>query len=450
MQNYVKIMHFIAFGVKNMLIEFRVKNYRSIKDQQILSMVKSSTRELEETNTFITPEKKKKISILRSSTIYGANASGKSNLLKAFSTMQNIVLNSDSKIKRGIKLPTVPFLLDSEHNDEPTEFEIIFIAENIRYQYGFSLTQEKILEEWLFAFPEGSAQTWFERGIDEDTQNIKWYFGSKFTGNKKIWSESTRDNALFLSTAVFLNSEQLQPIYDWFQNTLHILESTARINPNFTYDLYKNEKYKNKINNFLNIADFDIEELLITEKQFDASSLPDDIPQELKNDILKDMKDKKMLDVKSLHKTVQGNDVYFDIRDESDGTRKFLAFIGPWIDTLENGYVLIIDELHDNFHPLMVRFLIELFHSDKTNPKNAQLIFTSHETSVMTQEIFRRDQIWFCEKKNKATELYSLAEFKIRKGVTDIEKGYFSGRYGALPYFKSIDRMMGVQYVQKS
>ncbi len=433
-----------------MLIEFRVKNYRSIKEQQILSMVKSSTKELEDTNTFITPEKKKKISILRSATIYGANASGKSNLLKAFSAMQNIVLNSDSKIKRGIKLPIIPFLLDSESSSEPTEFEIIFIADNIRYQYGFSLNQEKILDEWLFAFPEGSAQTWFTRDIDSETQETKWYFGSKFTGNKKVWSESTIDNTLFLSTAVFLNSEQLQPIHDWFQKTIHVLESTARLDPSFTYDLYKNEKYKNKINNFLNIADLDIEELLITEQQFDESTIPDDIPEELKSSIINDMKDKKVLDVKSLHKTVQGNDVYFDINDESDGTKKFLAFIGPWIDTLENGYVLVIDELHDNFHPLMVRFLIELFHSDETNPKNAQLIFTSHETSVMTQEIFRRDQIWFCEKKNKATELYSLAEFKTRKGVTDIEKGYFSGRYGALPYFKRIDRMMGVRYVEKS
>jgi len=433
-----------------MLVEFKVKNYRSIKDQQVLSMVKSSTKELEDTNTFMTPEKKKKLSILRSATIYGANASGKSNLLKALNAMQHIVLNSDSKIKRGIKLPIVPFLLDSQSSNAPTEFEIIFIADSVKYQYGFSLNQEKILEEWLYAFPEGSAQTWFERNIDKETQETKWYFGSKFTGNKKIWSESTIDNTLFLSTAVFLNSEQLQPIYDWFQNTIHVLESTARLDPSFTYDLYKIEKYKNKINNFLNIADLDIEELLITEQQFDASTIPEDLPEELKSSILNDMKDKKLLDVKSLHKTVQGNDVFFDINDESDGTKKFLAFIGPWIDTLENGYILVIDELHDNFHPLMVRFLIELFHSDETNPKNAQLIFTSHETSVMTQEIFRRDQIWFCEKKNKATELYSLVEFKIRKGVTDIEKGYFSGRYGALPYFKRIDRMMGVRYVEKN
>ena len=432
-----------------MLIEFKVKNYRSIKDEQVLSMVKSTTKELEDTNTFVTPEKKKKLKLLRSATIYGPNASGKSNLLKAMKAMQDIVLNSDSKIKRGSKLPITPFLLDAETQVKPTEFEIIFIAEEVRYQYGFVLTKDIVLEEWLYAFPEGSAQTWFEKTYNEETNNTDWYFGSKLFGNKKIWSESTRDNALFLSTAIQLNSDQLKPIYDWFQNTFHLLESTARLDPSFTYDLYSQEKYKNEIDKFLHIADLDIEELKITEEQFDIAKLPEDIPIELRNKIVHGSQEVKILDVASLHKSIQGNDVYFDFEDESDGTKKFLAFIGPWIDTLENGYVLVIDELHDNFHPLMVRFLIELFHSNRTNPKNAQLIFTSHETSVMTQEIFRRDQIWFCEKKNKATELFSLAEFKPRKGVTDIEKSYFSGRYGALPYFKNIDRVMGVRYVEE-
>lgn len=431
-----------------MLIEFKVKNYRSIKEEQTLSMVKSNAKELEDTNTFITPEKKKPIKLLSSATIYGPNASGKSNLLKAMKTMQRLVLDSDSKIKRGKKLPITSFLLDSDTKEEPTEFEIIFVSEEVRYQYGFILNNEVILEEWLYAFPEGPSQTWFEREYKEDKETTDWYFGSKFAGNKKIWSESTRENALFLSTAIQLNSEQLKPVYDWFNEKFHVLESTARLDPNFTYELYGQEKYKVLINKFLNVADLDIEELKITEEDFDLSKLPEDMPDTLRNKIAEDFKDKKLLDVASKHKSIQGEDIYFDFDEESDGTRKFLAFLGPWIDTLENGYVLVVDELHDNFHPLMVRFLIELFHSKETNKKNAQLIFTSHETSVMTQEIFRRDQIWFCEKKNKATELFSLAEFKPRKGVTDIEKSYFSGRYGALPYFKSIEHAMGVQYVE--
>lgn len=425
-----------------MLIEFRVKNYRSIRDEQVLSMVKSSGKEFEDTHTSITPEKKKPIKLLRSATIYGANASGKSNLLKAMKVMKDIILNSNSEIKRGTKLPITPFLLDNETKDEPTEFEIIFISQKTRYQYGFILNKERVFSEWLYAFPEGVSQTWFDRVFNNENEETDWYFGSKFSGNKKIWSESTRENALFLSTAIQLNSEQLEPIYDWFNNEFHVLESTARLDPEFTYSMYEDKKYKKIIDKFLNIADLDIEELKITEEEFDISKLPSELPETLKNEIAKDFKDKKLVDVLSLHKSIQGEDVYFNFNDESDGTKNFLAFIGPWLDTLEKGYVLVIDELHNSFHPFMVKFLIELFHDNEMNKNNAQLIFTSHDTSVMNQNIFRRDQIWFCEKNNKVTEVYSLSEFKTRKGVTDIVKGYFSGRYGALPYFKSIVNTM--------
>ena len=231
-----------------MLIEFKVKNYRSIKNEQVFTMAKSSTKELEDTNTFLTPEKKKPIKLLRSATIYGANAAGKSNLLKAMNVMKRIVLNSDSKIKRGTKLPVTPFLLDNDTSDEPTELEIIFISQEVRYQYGFVLNNKMILEEWLYAFPEGIAQTWFERNYNEETQINDWYFGSKLTGNKKIWSEATHDNALFLSTAIQLNSEQLKPVYDWFNDIFHILDSTARLDPSFTYELYQEEKYRTEIN----------------------------------------------------------------------------------------------------------------------------------------------------------------------------------------------------------
>ncbi|RXJ87827.1 ATP/GTP-binding protein [Arcobacter sp. CECT 8985] len=425
-----------------MLIEFKVKNYRSIKEEQTLSMVKSSAKELEDTNTFPTPEKKKQIKLLNSATIYGPNASGKSNLLKAMKAMQRLVLDSGSKIKRGTKLPIIPFLLDEETKNEPTEFEVVFISKNVRYQYGFMLNSEMILEEWLYAFPEGVSQTWFEREYKENEKDTNWYFGSKFSGNKKIWSESTRKNALFLSTAIQLNSEQLKPVYDWFNDILYVLATTVSLDPGFTYELYDKDKYKKLINEFLNIADLDIEGLNITEEDFDSSILPSDMPEDIRDKICEDMKDKKMLDVASVHKSIQGKDIYFDFEDESDGTKKFLAFIGPWIDSLESGNVLVIDELNDNFHPLMVKFLIELFHNKEINTSNAQLIFTSHDTSVMTQDIFRRDQIWFCEKNNKASEYFSLIEFKPRKGVTDIEKSYFSGRYGALPYFKSIVNSM--------
>jgi len=409
-----------------MLIDFKIKNYRSIKDEQNLSMLSTKQKEHIDTHTFKS-DSATKINLLKTAAIYGANAAGKSNFIKAFKTMQEIVINSMSTYQRGHLLPVKPFLFDIETKDEPTEFEISFITNNVKYQYGFSATQEKIIEEWLIAYPKGRPQKWFARVLNTqtDTPSYDWQFGEKFTGQKQLWQESTRDNALFLSTAVHLNSELLNPVYDWFDKTLRIT-GVGGWNPKSTIELCKKEKHKNSILQFLQTADMDIEDIEIDEninKEEQAASWygyfnPDSV-------II-------------WHKDNSGGRVPLKLEEESDGTQKLFAFIGPWLDSLENGHVLLIDELHDNFHPLMVKFLVDLFHSNLTNKSNAQLIFTTHETSILSQDVFRRDQIWFCEKKNKATELYSLVEFKARKGVTDLEKAYLSGRYGALPYFENL------------
>ncbi len=414
-----------------MLIDFKVKNYRSIKDEQELSMLSTKQKEHIDTHTF-TSDASSKTNLLHTAAIYGANAAGKSNFIKALKTMQEIVINSMSTYQRGHLLPVKPFLFDVETKNEPTEFEVSFITDGVRYQYGFSATSKRVVEEWLIAYPKGRPQNWFARSLNTDTNepSYEWQFGEKFTGQKQLWLESTRDNALFLSTAVHLNSEQLNPVYDWFDKTLRIT-GVGGWSPKSTIELCKQEKQKSNILQFLQTADMDIEDIEIEEninKKEQAASWygyfnPDSVIM--------------------WHKDNSGNKVPLKLEEESDGTQKLFAFIGPWLDSLDKGHVLLIDELHDNFHPLMVKFLVNLFHSKLTNKSNAQLIFTTHETSILSQDVFRRDQIWFCEKKNKATELYSLVEFKVRKGVTDLEKAYLSGRYGALPYFKNITLEMG-------
>ncbi|WP_201353177.1 AAA family ATPase [Hydrogenimonas urashimensis] len=386
---------------------------------------------MENSNTFAPFAEKKNFRLLRSATIYGPNASGKSNLIKALDAMQDIVLFSYSKYQRGDTLPIEPFLLDAQSRHAPSEFEVMFIEGGVQYQYGFVATKERIEEEWLYAYPKKTAQKWYHRIGD------KWTFGSYFRGNKKLWSESTRENSLFLSTAVNMNSEMLRPVYDWFKKKLHILSNAKEYwHPSFTYQLCEDEEHKKRVLEFLKVADMDIDDIEVEEKPFDPNEmLPDDVPEVLKKEIVDELQGKKLKTAYSIHTDLQGERVRFKVdTHESEGTKKFISFIGPWIDTLENGYVMVIDELHDNFHPLMVKFLIQLFHDNDINTRNAQLIFTSHETTVMSQDIFRRDQIWFCDKKNKATQLYSLVEFKPRKGVTDIEKAYLSGRYEALPF----------------
>lgn len=415
-----------------MLIDFKVKNYRSIKDEQDLNMLSTKQKEHIDTHTFTSDAYN--MSLLKTAAIYGANAAGKSNFIKALKTMQEIVVHSATKYQRGIILPVKPFVFDSLSKNEPTEFEVHFIADNVRYQYGFSATQERIVEEWLIAYPKGRPQNWFARVLNQDTKvpSYEWQFGEKFTGQKQLWQESTRDNALFLSTAVHLNSELLNPVYDWFDKILRIT-GVGGWTPKFTIELCKQDKYKNSILKFLQTADMDIEDIEVEEKIINKNENSSAFLDVLANPIR----------VKMWHKDNSGKKVSLDLDEESDGTQKLFAFIGPWLDSLEQGHVLLIDELHDNFHPLMVKFLVDLFHSKLTNKCNAQLIFTTHETSILSQDVFRRDQIWFCEKQNKATVLYSLVEFKPRKGVTDLEKAYLSGRYGALPYFKNITLEMG-------
>ena len=411
-----------------MLISFKVKNYRSIKDEQDLNMLSTKQKEHIDTHTFTSDAYS--MSLLKTAAIYGANAAGKSNFIKALKAMQEIVVHSATQYQRGVTLPVKPFIFDALSKDEPTEFEVHFIADNIRYQYGFSATQERIVEEWLIAYPKGRPQNWFARVLNKETiaPSYEWQFGEKLIGQKQLWQESTRDNALFLSTAVHLNSEQLNPVYDWFDKILRITD-VGGWNAETTINMCKDNTYKKDILQFLQTADMDIEDIEIEDKKNDKS---------IENASWHSYFNQHKVGVKMWHKDNSGNKVALDLKEESDGTQKLFAFIGPWLDSLENGHVLLIDELHDNFHPLMVKFLVGLFHSKITNKSNAQLIFTTHETSILSQDVFRRDQIWFCEKKDKATELYSLVEFKPKKGVTDLEKAYLSGRYGALPYFKNI------------
>lgn len=428
----------MLWSVLQMLIEFTVKNYRSIKEEQVFSMVKAKGDELEHENSFL--PKNINSPLLRSAVIYGANAAGKSNLIRALSDMEFIVKNSASNLQEGDSLPVTPFMFDDDSVAAPTEFELIFISEGIKYQYGFSATKKKVVEEWLIAYPKGRPQRWFSRVFDVKKAQYDYKFSDNLSGAKSIWLNSTRSNALFLSTAVQLNSEQLKPVFNWFKEKLRPTDITGW-SPSYTASLCENNETKIQVLDFLQSADFNIHDIKIETEKFDPKSLPDEFPDSVKEQISKRMKGKEIIDIKTVHSTKSGKKVQLDFSEESDGTQKFFSFAGPWIDILENGYILIVDELHDNLHPKMVKYLVNLFHSSKTNPKNAQLIFTTHETSILNQEVFRRDQVWFCEKnKNQETSVYPLTDFSPRKERENLEVSYLSGRYGALPFIKTMNK----------
>ena len=423
-----------------MLIEFSVKNYKSVWEEQRLNMAAANAiKDLQNSNVFDTPINGS-LKLLKSAVIYGPNGAGKSNLISALGFMQRFVLESSRHGQNGETINRSPFRLNSQGLSQPTEFEIFFIQGGVRYQYGFACNESRVTGEWLLAYPESRPQRWFERSFDFQTGEEVWYFGNKFTGNKKTWKENTRSNALFLSVAVQLNSEQLKPVFAWFKK-LVIIGHGVNVDPGFTIEQCEKEAARNAVLAFMKGADIDVDGIRIKMSKLSADEIkiPDNVPGELKKKIMTDLDGKVLKQVEFIHKMNDSEQTTsFKLEEESDGTQKIFAYAGPWLDLLTNGRVVIVDELNNSFHPHMIRFLLQMIHDHISNKANGQLVFSTHDTSILDSKILRRDQIWFVEKDNEhATQLYSLSDFHPRKGEA-LEKGYLQGRYGALPYIGEI------------
>lgn len=424
-----------------MLIEFIVKNYRSIKEEQIFSMVKASKikeDELSENNAF-TASDLGHTELLSSTAIYGANAAGKSNLINAIRDMEYIVRRSASSFQEGDKLQIEPFIFDEETSKQPSEFEVSFISEGVKYQYGFSATNDQIFEEWLIAFPKKRPQKWFSRVFDRSASKYDYKFSDNLVGAKNVWQSSTRSNALFLSTAVQLNSEQLRPVFNWFRDTLRPADIESW-GPAYTASLCQENEFKEKIINLMQSADFNIHDISVDTEKFDSSLLPEELSDTVKSQLMQDLRDKEIFIVNTFHKSKSGRFIPIELSEESDGTQKLFSLAGPLLDVLDKGRILVVDELNNSLHPKMIEGLIKLFHNRDTNKHNAQLIFSTHDPSILNQDVFRRDQIWFCEKDQYGeTSVYPLTDFSPRKGNREnLELGYLSGRYGGVPFINSL------------
>lgn len=407
-----------------MLIEFSIENFRSIKDKVTLSMVASADASLEEN---LIKHVLNEDSLLRSTVLYGANASGKTNVLMALDFLKALVLLSHNH-QKGQNITFMPFKLDEKCRSLPTKLSIIFIKESVRYSYNVSYDSEKVIDESLYYYPNDKKAIIFERS---NTTNYKFTVDEK---EQNAISERTLPNTLYLSKATQENYAKTSLAFDWFNNNLQVIGSTGnRLLPNFTVDLLKKDaESKSRILKALLEADVDINDISLNFKKILADDLKEFSPEFVKL-ILKDKTDIEAYQIQTQHKGV-----VFDFEtEESGGTKRVFSLIGLWIDALKNGKVLVVDELDIKLHHLLNLFLIHLFHDPTQNRSNAQLIFTTHNTNLLDQDIFRRDQIWFTEKNAKtgSTDLYSLAEYGPRKDK-DIEKGYLAGKYGALPFIK--------------
>lgn len=419
-----------------MLLEFSVNNFRSIKETVTFSMNTSASNDGK--HRFQISD----YSLLNSAVIYGANASGKSNLLRAMGFMRHLVLNKTQITQPTDMIPHEPFCLNIDTEYAASYFEIIFFLQDSKYRYGFEADSTTVYAEWLYRDEKDNEIRLFER----DTEQSSTYV------NKQEFKEgldlTVPNNHLFIWHCEQNNGEISKKILQWF-NCFNFIDGLE--NEHYFHVALKrmeNVETKAELLNLVKAADFGIEDIAIEKQdltQYFIKNAP--FSEEMKREILNDG-GLNAIKLQTRHKKFNAENqvigsVLFDVdNNESQGTKKFFALAAPILDTLEHGKVLLVDQLDAGLHPLLTECFINLFNNKKLNKHNAQLIFVAHNTNLLSvPELFERDQIWFTEKDQYgSTQLYSLLEFK--KNHADkafstgdnLETYYLQGRYGAVPH----------------
>jgi AAA15 family ATPase/GTPase len=427
-----------------MLLEFSVRNFRSFRDEQTLSLFAGPGDELQETHTMPIPGSDDERA-LRSAVIYGPNASGKTNLLLAVDAMRKIVVNSASTLQRGDDISWIePFRFTEEARNSSTTFRVSFILNDVEHEYEFKATRTEILEEGLYSYPKGRRRRIYKRKRNSNHPDGEFEKSPHFGGQKEqIW-QATRANALYLSTAAQLNNEDLSQVYDWFRNTLTYLTGRrmAANHPGRARSTRACEdpESREKILTLLDAADVGIRNLHVEEEPSDSPHvLTVHGSHDTEGDWTSVQLDRKR--IRFQHTEEDDKEGLLDLDEESHGTQQLFALAGPILDVLENGWVLLVDELDASLHPKMVLEVAGLFNNPETNPHGAQLIFNTHDTTLLDQDVLRRDQIWLTEKFEQGeTKLTPLLDFSPRKHTEALEKNYRQGRYGGIPIPRIVEK----------
>ena len=445
-----------------MLISFTVENYRSFAEEQTLSLeaVKDDTHPDHVAN-------RGKFSLLKSIAVYGSNASGKSNLLKAFDFMANFVKNSATEMNLGDPISGANhYRLDKARFGMPCSFDIRILLNETEYQYGFSVSKERVHDEWLFVTRKGTKSTNpLSRRFDPSTENTDWKLRGELKGSRDL-IEKTRDNGLFLSRAAEMNIDCVKELFLWFKERLRhlsLVTPPAVLMQETANRVESDNVFRARIEKLVHDADLGVEGLSVERKSIlhvlkDAPEQVQSFFETFLTDFLRSVEPQARKEasrayatVQTLHRLPNSEDtiVLSLDDDESNGTQRFLGIIGPILDALDRGGLLIVDELDCSMHPQLTRKLVAMFHSEEANSKGAQLIFATHDTNLMTPSLFRRDQIWLTEKtRNGNTELFSLTDIESeRRPRKDepFEKNYLAGRYGGVPAFGPALEDFGVQ-----
>lgn len=415
-----------------MIVQFEFSNFRSFRDEQTFSMLSLARnhkkRELEE-NLIHLDEKN---SLLKSAVLYGANASGKSNFIRALDFFRAVVVNSNYYVENG-SFPFDPYLFDPKYKSRPSEFEILFWIRDVYYRYGFTADQSGVKEEWLYLKKQKQSKVFHRKGQNLEDIGDSYRILKDANVKKTVHSKS-----LLLSRGASFNEEICAAVFSEISDTQGLSGIYDSRYYAFTVNYMKNEEKKSRVLSLLKNADLQIDDISITETEGFAYNVKIQENPSLEKTVT------SVSEVKSVRILENGEKIELPFPlNESEGTQKFFHLSGPILDTLEKGSVLIIDELDTKLHPLLTRKIIELFHNKETNPKNAQIIFATHDTNLLDKELFRRDQVWFAEKDiTGASQIYPLSDFKIRNDIS-LEKNYISGKYGAIPYLQNLSSLLG-------
>lgn len=418
-----------------MLTSFTVKNYRSFKLERTFSMETSSIKEHKESVI-----QRGKYNLLPLAVFYGANSGGKSNLIHAIYTMCSMVRRS-VKLNEGDTLPYDPFALDEDSESKPTEFEIQFIKDEVLYRYGFEYDKTDIISEWLYEKRFGEREyELFLRSRDVIDVSAKRFSEGK--GKEFL----TNSNRLFLSLVAQLKGEKSNLVMGWFADCNVVSGINSEVYEAFTLQMFlENLKEAHQAQEF-----FKTLQLGFTSFSVKETDIPKDIlenaPKSLRLQLEKENSIGSMFEPITTHNIYDESGHVVGERNfkknlmESEGTNKVIEISGPIFDTLNEGKILIVDELDAKLHPLLTRNIVLLFMDPDKNKHGAQLIFATHDTNLLDLSLIRRDQIWFAEKDNvESTDIYSLVEFKDENGNKvrndrDIKSDYIRGRYGAIPF----------------
>lgn len=392
-----------------MLLRLRVANVRSLRDEQEVSFV-ASGEESSAAARSLTLGGDQSVSVFPLIGIFGANASGKSNVLTALTDMRSAVLNSYGRWASYEGTKRTAFALDAKSGNEPSFFELDLVLDGVRWTYGFELGSERVEAEWLHSYPRGHRQVWLDR--DASRPRAYDWPGSRVKDRAQL-ERRTRPNALLLSTAGTDNHPQLTPLFHWFRRNLWLInpEDERPEREAFTTAELTGKRAR-RINELLRIADLGLTGAEVAREGRERPT------------------------VKLIHRSVEG-DVTFDWQQESLGTRAWFALLGPLLLALDEGAVLLVDELDASLHPRFAAEVIRLFHDPQANPKGAQLVFTSHDPSVLTTpsggRLLEPGQVWLTEKdEDGATELYPLTAASPGTDE-DLMKSYLAGAFGAVP-----------------